>query len=108
MTYSTCPVCGFDKLSRPLEQFDICPCCGTEFGYDDSALTHEQLRIQWIRSGADWWSETTEPPADWNPIVQLIEGKILPVKPASENDSIETTTTFVGWGFYPQPIMRVA
>src|SRR3990172_11483496 len=101
MTYPTCPVCGFDELSHPLQQFDICPCCGTEFGYDDSVLTHEELRIRWIRAGADWWSETTEPPANWNPIAQLIRAKILPVEPASKDGSVEIATTFVGWRLYP-------
>ena len=51
---STCPVCGYQHLSQPpydghgCASFDICPCCGTEFGYDDSSATHEVLRRRWI------------------------------------------------------------
>jgi predicted RNA-binding Zn-ribbon protein involved in translation (DUF1610 family) len=38
----TCPVCGFQGLSEPAYDehyctfFEICPSCGTEFGYDDA------------------------------------------------------------------------
>jgi len=34
-----CPVCGFylDQAAwvAELASFQICPCCGTQFGYDD-------------------------------------------------------------------------
>jgi hypothetical protein len=51
-----CPVCGYDKLNEPpydeaLATFAICPCCGTEFGYDDSTMKHSALRQQWIDNG---------------------------------------------------------
>jgi hypothetical protein len=109
MRYHACPVCGFGRLPRPLEDFDICPCCGTEFGYDDCTISHEELRRRWIKAGANWWSETTQPPTEWNPIIQLLEAKILPVELSASNDgSTETTTSFVGWGFYQQLDARLA
>lgn len=72
-----CPVCGFGRLSEPpydqygCASFDICPCCGTEFGYDDSKVAHEKLRKSWLADGAPWKSRTTEPPVNWNAIEQL-------------------------------------
>jgi transcription elongation factor Elf1 len=58
-----CPICGYDKLNKPPydeqgnESFDICSCCGFEFGYDDlhSGYTFESYRIKWISEGAEWF-----------------------------------------------------
>ncbi len=66
-----CPVCGFAELSDPPENFNICPCCGTEFDLDDAFTTHAELRLKWIRNGARWWSQVESPPENWNPQVQL-------------------------------------
>ena len=36
-----CPVCGYDRLEEPVydeigePSFEICSCCGVEFGFDD-------------------------------------------------------------------------
>jgi hypothetical protein len=68
MTY-TCPVCFFDKLSEPPENYSICVCCGTEFGNDDEFLSHAELRQQWISKGSRWFFR--QPPAGWNPVQQL-------------------------------------
>jgi hypothetical protein len=67
----TCPVCGFAGLTEPpyddhgCASFDICPSCGTEFGYDDAKQSYEELRRRWLASGALWWSQTTKPPLGW-------------------------------------------
>ena len=53
----TCPVCDFDKLPEPPENYDICPQCGTEFENDDFYYTHAELRQQWIDGGRKWWSD---------------------------------------------------
>ena len=72
-----CTVCGYDGLNEPpydekgCASFSICPCCGTEFGYDDHSLSHEALRKKWIESGMKWWSATTPKPTPFNPIVQV-------------------------------------
>jgi hypothetical protein len=32
-----CPICFCAELQEPpLSSFEICPCCGVEFGYEDS------------------------------------------------------------------------
>ncbi len=70
MTYH-CPVCGYANLVEPPADYNICPCCGTEFGYDDLAHSWEQLRQRWLSKGAPWFSRHTPPPSEWNPVAQL-------------------------------------
>ncbi len=78
-----CPVCGFPQLSdepwnsNNSPSDEICPSCGTHFGYDDAgpglgarAELHRELRSIWIANGCKWWSSRPAPP-DWNPQVQL-------------------------------------
>lgn len=62
-----CPVCFY---AGSYELWDICECCGTEFGFDDWNTTHDELRRRWIEGGCVWWSSTTPPP-DWDPHAQL-------------------------------------
>jgi hypothetical protein len=66
-----CPVCGFDQLRDAPESFTICPCCGTEFEFDDAFATHADLRAAWLRDGARWWSRSEPSPTAWDPNVQL-------------------------------------
>jgi hypothetical protein len=67
-----CPVCGYYRLTSPPMNFAICPCCYTEFGYDDTTLSHAQLRQEWIRKGMPWEGVNVEPPPHgWNPYAQL-------------------------------------
>lgn len=57
-----CPVCDYDKLTDPPTDFEICPSCGTEFGYTDHTKTHAELRAEWIKGGRKWWSRHTKQP----------------------------------------------
>jgi hypothetical protein len=66
-----CPVCKFDKLPDPPENFEICPSCGTEFGYHDTTKTFHQLRDIWIASGAKWHSKVIPMPVGWDGLTQL-------------------------------------
>ena len=65
-----CPVCGYPELGEPpwtgnRASFEICPSCGTEFGYDDAAggdearrpSVYNVLREAWIAEGMPWWAE---------------------------------------------------
>ncbi len=67
----TCPVCGFDSLRRPPKNYSICPCCSTEFGTSDFSWTHDELRQQWIASGAPWSDKFLPKPSPWTAIEQL-------------------------------------
>jgi hypothetical protein len=46
----TCPVCAYPDLGGPAYDdtgcptFEICPCCGVEFGYNDILTPHAELR----------------------------------------------------------------
>lgn len=71
-----CPVCGYPDLTEPPfvggeASFEICPCCGVEFGYQDTGRTHAQLRKQWIDSGMPWHSRAQGPSTSWDPKEQL-------------------------------------
>ena len=68
MSYS-CPVCKYIGLKYPPTNHNICPCCGTEFGYDDNRKTHTELHQEWVTSGARWFDGL--PPVGWDPNMQL-------------------------------------
>lgn len=70
MANRLCPVCGYEMRDPPTD-YNICPCCGTEFGYDDAYLTHDDLRVEWLRAGAPWWSPVDPKPENWDPFRQL-------------------------------------
>jgi hypothetical protein len=68
-----CPVCWYDKLHEdPMQDdgtiaatYEICPQCGTEFGYDNDnilfpGVTIESLRQKWIDGGSKWWATREE------------------------------------------------
>ena len=44
---------------------------GTQFGADDLQKTYAELRAEWVKNGAQWWSETQRPPDDWSAEKQL-------------------------------------
>lgn len=79
-----CPVCGFPGLSEAPWSNDsssdeICPSCGTHFGYDDVAggdaakreAVYRNGRSAWRDNGYRWFSTHHGPPEGWDPEVQL-------------------------------------
>jgi hypothetical protein len=64
----------FAAMPYPPSDYNICPCCSTEFGNDDSGFTHRQLREMWIANGANWFFGA--PPPHWNPWIQLINAQV--------------------------------
>lgn len=74
----TCPVCAYPDLTEPPRSksgggsYEICPCCGFQFGVDDDdrGLTHAAARERWVRAGATW-SSSTPPPKGWSAKAQL-------------------------------------
>ena len=65
-----CPVCGF-HMEEPPEDFNICPSCGTEFGFHDVNSSIERLRRNWVEAGLQWWSDFVPTPRGWDPFEQL-------------------------------------
>ncbi len=74
-----CPICGWPELVEPPRakdgspSFEICPCCGFEFGFDDDdqRITYAQWRTRWIAEGMVWWSFSRPPPKEWSPAEQV-------------------------------------
>jgi hypothetical protein len=77
MTY-LCPVCGWDQLTEePYDRdgnpsYEICPCCGFEFGFDDGSRqeTFAVYRKKWLEKGATWF-DPDACPAHWDLSRQL-------------------------------------
>jgi hypothetical protein len=61
-------------MRHPPTDWHICPSCGTEFGYEDIGRTYQELRMQWLNSGMQWWSSATKAPENWDPVLQLVTG----------------------------------
>lgn len=66
-----CPVCFFAQMPYPPEDYDICPCCGTEFGNDDAEYSYDELRYRWLIGGALWFYG--QPPLGWSAARQLAD-----------------------------------
>jgi predicted RNA-binding Zn-ribbon protein involved in translation (DUF1610 family) len=71
-----CPVCGYG-LEHPAQDFNICPSCGVEFGYDTAGRSLSVLRAEWVATGACWTSRVDLKPKDWNPWLQLISAGFI-------------------------------
>jgi len=73
-----CPVCGFKGLDEPPyndnkeASFEICPCCGFEFGFDNQGTSdkYSNFRLNWIKNGANWFLPDRKP-KDWDLNKQL-------------------------------------
>ncbi len=72
-----CPVCGYN-FQEPVMDSMICRCCGTQFGYQDSAHSHAELRARWLAAGAKWHSRRVSPPAGWSARQQLEQTGLIP------------------------------
>lgn len=95
MKYYTCPVCGYSAMPDPPKDFNICPCCGTEFEYHDARRSHEELRQEWLRQGARWFSEATPPPEWWDPYRQLALAGLDFRRPQLPDIDLEITGDFL-------------
>jgi hypothetical protein len=61
-------------MQDPPMNYNICECCGTEFGNDDEMHSHEELRAKWIEGGAKWFFRSA--PIGWNPWTQLFKANV--------------------------------
>ena len=84
-----CTVCGFDGLDESPAYFTICPCCGTEFGYDDFVRGHDELLAEWIVKGMQWHSSVSPRPAGWEPIEQLVRAGLVSYQSVAEDTRSE-------------------
>ncbi|MFW2513982.1 hypothetical protein ACNI3K_09410 [Demequina sp. SO4-13] len=72
-----CRVCGLELPEPPwgfdgnTPDYDYCPCCGVEFGYQDATPAGaRRFRAKWLVNGAQWAS-SDERPGRWDRSVQL-------------------------------------
>ncbi len=89
MNQYICPCCGYPELTAPayadassvglvrglsapycvhfgMPSYEVCPCCGFEFGNDDepgtsSPTTFEQFLAEWISEGMPWFAPSKRP-----------------------------------------------
>jgi len=84
----TCPVCGYLELKEPPRgasgggSYEICPCCGFQFGVDDDdrELTYDEARKRWVAAGMPWFSKSRMAPPKWSAENQLKNLKEAPPK----------------------------
>ena len=67
-----CKVCGLIQADPPWGEngkspnFAICPCCGVEFGYEDSTIESTiKFRNNWLNEGAKW-NDLSKKPDNWS------------------------------------------
>jgi len=78
-------------MDRPASDFNICPSCGTEFGYSDSRRDVAELRADWIEDGAPWRSTVITKPETWNAYVQLFAANLITLEDFTLLAGIELT-----------------
>lgn len=71
MNDHNCRVCGLYFEDLPWGQdgrspsYEICPCCGVEFGNEDYTVSAaKRYRNRWISEGANWFNPK-EKPKNW-------------------------------------------
>ncbi|PRX63213.1 hypothetical protein B0I32_111207 [Nonomuraea fuscirosea] len=82
-----CRVCGLLQATPPWGDdgrsptWEICACCGTEFGYQDATPAGVlRARQAWTAKGYPWFQESERPPG-WRAEDQLVHAQLL------QNDS---------------------
>ena len=93
-----CPVCSYNRLRYPPEEGGvICPSCGTQFGYTDAGVSHDQLFAEWLEGGALWQSKVVPPPPGWNAFQQLANrGRVAESRPITRTEYSPTGFTQLG------------
>lgn len=74
-----CRVCGLLQDTPPWGEdgitpsFEICVCCGVEFGNDDATIAAiHKKREEWLGKGANWFMSRFKP-TKWNVTQQLAQ-----------------------------------
>lgn len=77
MEINNCRVCGLYIVNAPwgvdnhTPTYEICPCCGVEFGYEDFSIESViKYRSDWIKNGTIWFMKKQKP-LEWNLELQL-------------------------------------
>ncbi len=72
-----CRVCGLPQADLPwgddgrCPTYEICDCCGVEFGYEDATLVGvKKARSDWLAKGAPWFAPEARP-VNWDLEAQM-------------------------------------
>ena len=75
----TCRVCGYLLNFFPWglydnqPSFELCPCCGVQFGVmDETFVLIQQEREEWLSSGTPWF-DLSKKPVNWDLETQLAQ-----------------------------------
>ena len=73
-----CRICGLYMKDKPWGDdgqsptYEICPCCGVEFGNEDYDLfSIKEYRKEWLKNGANWFDKKKKP-VSWDVNKQLM------------------------------------
>jgi hypothetical protein len=99
-----CPVCAFNGLDEPPEDFTICPSCGTEFDYHDLIRGHDELRSAWIATGPKWHSTLIPAPPEWNGLAQLKSAGLIEYEPFGADTPTQIVIVEVSKGVSMVPV----
>src|SRR5262245_11884475 len=108
-----CPCCGYQGLGKPayrllgpttraeigppplgpwygMPYYEVCDCCGFEFGFDDEpgtgpGVSFDEYRHEWIAGGCAWFTPPQRP-EDWSLERQLQAVGIEPPGPTGHQD----------------------
>lgn len=79
MATNNCRICGLYFEAPPWGEdghsptFDICPCCGVEFGNEDYTFeSAKRYRAKWIDGGASWFMPKKKP-SNWDIQEQMLK-----------------------------------
>ena len=71
-TKNNCRVCGLKQEEPPWggdgrsPTYDICDCCGVEFGYGDTTVSNcIAIRDYWIKEQNMSWRQPSQKPREW-------------------------------------------
>jgi hypothetical protein len=112
--HPNCPVCGYDDMPYPPRPFNVCPCCGTEFGVDDRRQDHPALRKAWIANGLIWFSDIRYPGKNWSGSAQLIKANLAADLLTNNNSVSQTSRDTVSivdkafWSAHDLDLLKVA
>ena len=83
LSINNCRICGLYMLDAPWgldgvnPTYEICPCCGVEFGNEDYTLESiKEYRKNWLNNNVEWF-EPKEKTNDWDLEMQL---KNIPIE----------------------------
>lgn len=91
-----CRVCGLDQSpdlpwgeNGDHASFNICPCCGVEFGYEDDSLQNCLLaRRNWVEVRRCAWFPPKDRPLDWD-MPSQVRGIPLPYQDAEDEQLVQ-------------------